>query len=213
LIKALNQVNDRASSAPPEESMNNEIKRSVADALDTIRSECNARNGQPDRGSLQVMQQALQNLAARGDLFTHEAFPLPEEGGRRASALYRLSEDEDGRFALYVNSARAGVDSPAHNHTTWAIIAGIRGCEENRFYERTDDGVNETGRFPVEAGTSVAFLPDDLHSIHIHEGAPVLNFHLYGLALEQLSERVFFKASAGTWERFPAHVDIREARS
>ena len=44
---------------------------------------------------------------------------------------------------------------------------GFEGQELNRFYDRTDDGVVETHEHIVEAGTGVAMLPDDLHSIHI----------------------------------------------
>ena len=53
-------------------------------------------------------------------------------------------------------------------------------------------------------------LRHDLHSIHIRGGG--LNFHLYGLALERLDGRRFFQADDATWQPFPAHPDIREAR-
>jgi hypothetical protein len=39
-----------------------------------------------------------------------------------------------------------------------------------------------------------------------------LNFHLYGLALEQLHQREYYSAKDKTWRVFPAHSDIREAR-
>ena len=54
-------------------------------------------------------------------------------------------------------------------------------------------------------------MPEDLHSIHID--APLLNFRMYGLALEQLHRREFYKEKEGRWEVFPAHSDIREARA
>ena len=56
----------------------------------------------------------------------------------------------------------------------------------------------------------MAMLPDDLHSIHIRGGG--LNFHLYGLALERLDGRRYFRADDASWQPFPAHPDIREAR-
>ena len=62
----------------------------------------------------------------------------------------------------------------------------------------------------VRQGSGVAFLPDDLHSIHI-EG-PVLNFHMYGKGLEQLHGREYYKADEKRWKVFPAHSDIRDAR-
>jgi len=60
------------------------------------------------------------------------------------------------------------------------------------------------------AAASRAFLPEDLHSIHIE--APLLNFHMYGLALEQLVSREFYKEKERRWDVFPPHSDIREAR-
>jgi hypothetical protein len=53
-------------------------------------------------------------------------------------------------------------------------------------------------------------MPDDLHSIHIQ--APLVNFHMYGLALDHLHKREFYKADEKAWRVFPAHGDIREAR-
>ena len=62
----------------------------------------------------------------------------------------------------------------------------------------------------VKQGTGVCFMPEDLHSIHIQ--APLVNFHMYGLALEQLHHREYYKAKSGAWKIFPPHSDIREAR-
>ena len=100
----------------------------------------------------------------------------------RKSCLYRVSEDPDHRYALYVNSSLGGHGTPAHNHTTWAVIVGITGEELNRFYDRSP------------------------------EGPPRVNFHMYGLALDQLHSREYYQAAESTWKVFPAHGDIREAR-
>jgi hypothetical protein len=70
--------------------------------------------------------------------------------------------------------------------------------------------VQQRGESIVRAGTGVSFMPQDLHSIHID--APLLNFHMYGLGLEQLDKRRFYKPQDNSWSFFPAHSDIREAR-
>jgi hypothetical protein len=70
--------------------------------------------------------------------------------------------------------------------------------------------VSEKGNSVVRQGTGVCFLPEDLHSIHIT--APLVNFHMYGLALEQLHQREYYKADERAWKVFPPHSDIREAR-
>ena len=162
------------------------------------------------RESLEKIKARLAKLAARQDLFRAEDFPPPAAGGKLKSCLYRVAEDGDHRFALYVNSSLGGHNTPAHNHTTWAVIVGITGEELNCFYDRASEGVQEKGRFTVKQGTGVAFLPDDLHSIHIQ--APLLNFHMYGLGLDQLHRREYYKADERVWKVFPAHGDIREAR-
>jgi len=163
------------------------------------------------RASLQNIKARLIKLAARTDLFDPKDYPPPEAGRKQRSCLYRLSEDADRRFALYANASLGGHHTPAHNHTTWAVIVGVTGEELNKFYDRAGGGVKEKGRGVVRQGAGVAFLPEDLHSIHIE--APLLNFHMYGLALEQLHRREFYKENEGRWDVFPAHADIREART
>jgi predicted metal-dependent enzyme (double-stranded beta helix superfamily) len=186
-------------------------RRTVAEAVADIRAIAAPEVG---RRELDLIKERLMRLAARTDLFTQDDFPPPRPGEKRASCLYRLSEDPDHRFALYVNSAGGRVDTPAHNHTTWAVIVGIEGDEFNRFYERAaEGGVRETGTHVVRRGTGVAFMPDDLHSIHIEPSGGLLNFHMYGLALEQLHAREYWKPDEKTWRVFPAHSDIREARA
>jgi predicted metal-dependent enzyme (double-stranded beta helix superfamily) len=181
-----------------------EIEAAVAD----VRA-IEARDG-VTRESLEKIKQRLIRLAARKDLFTAADFPPPAPGGKRNSCLYRISEDADHRFALYANSSDGNYGTPAHNHTTWAVIVGVSGEELNRFYDRAPDGVRQKGEHVVKQGTGVAFMPEDLHSIHIE--APLVNFHMYGLALEELKSREYYDAKSAAWKIFPPHSDIREAR-
>jgi len=165
------------------------------------------------RDTLLLIKRELLALAARRDLFPVDDFPPPAPGGPRMSCLYRLSEDEDHRFALYANAALGRYTNAPHNHTTWAVIVGVHGEEPNRLYRRTaDGGVEQTGAQVVKPGTGVTFMPDDLHSLDIEADTPMLNFHMYGLALEQLDKRQYYTASDHTWRHYPAHSDIREAR-
>jgi len=185
-------------------------RSAVESTVDRIRRL--TKNNDVDPSCLMAIKFELLSLAQQRELFTQHDFAPPTPGAKRQSCLYRIAEDSDHRFALYVNSARAGVDTPAHNHTTWAIIVGIDGDEMNRFYRRTDDGVEITHTETVRAGNGVAMMPDDLHSIHIHGTEPVINFHMYGLGLEQLHARQYFEAETSQWKVFPPHDDIREAR-
>ncbi len=164
-----------------------------------------------NRAGVGAIRDRLVELSSHRELFPADQFAAPTDDATVPSYLYRLSEDTDHRYALYAQSSRGSVETPAHNHTTWAVVVGHTGNELNRFYERTADGVAETHQHLVEAGTGVAMLPDDLHSIHLD--GPALNFHCYGLALEQLHDREYFNAAEGRWKTYRAVSGIREARS
>ncbi|MEH6546193.1 MAG: hypothetical protein V7701_07190, partial [Sneathiella sp.] len=183
-----------------------ERNKAVARTVANIRQLTDGKVIVPDL--LTQIRAELLTLAAKKDLFSFQDFPPPEKTLKRRSCLYRLSEDEDHGFALYVNSADGSVNAPPHDHTTWAVIVGVHGQEENRFYKRIEAGVEQYGKHVVEDGTGVALMPEDIHTIHIEEGAPVLNFHMFGLGLEQLDGRNFWNKKKGVWEVFPAHTDI-----
>jgi len=184
-------------------------RQAIASAVSDIRA-IEAREG-VTRVALARIRERLIELASRSDLFAPDDFPPPAVGSGLRSALYRISEDEDHRFALYANASLGGYGTPAHDHTTWAVIVGVTGEELNRFYDETPQGgVQQRGESVVRAGTGVSFMPQDLHSIHID--APLLNFHMYGLGLEHLDKRRFYKPQDNSWSVFPAHSDIREAR-
>jgi len=180
-------------------------------AINDIRA-IEARDG-VTRDSLSAILQRLVTLAARVDLFTLETCPPPAPGTQPSNYLYRLHEDDDHRFALYANATTGGVRTPVHNHTTWAVIAGVSGEELNKVYARNPaGGVTETSRMLVAPGKAIAFMPDDLHAIEIDK--PLLNFHLYGLGLDQLSRREYYKADEQRWLVFDQYVQhIREARA
>ena len=165
-----------------------------------------------NRDSLKEIREVLLGLAAKRELFPQADFPSASGD----PLLYLLSEDEDHRFALYLSTGLPGRSSPPHNHTTWAVIAGIEGEEQNRLYERVDDG-SEPGRgevrmrdeFVVRQGTGICFMPDDIHSIHVVSDVPTRNFHMYGRSLELLPERIQFDTDKGTYAVYPASPGIR----
>ena len=162
------------------------------------------------RDSVAAIRDRLIDLSSQRELFPPDDFPAPAPDDTETSFMYRLAQDDDDRFALYAQANRGHVETPPHNHTTWAVVVGHAGAELNKFYERADDGVAESHQHLVEAGTGVAMLPDDLHSIHID--GPALNFHCYGLALERLDRREYYSSTDGEWKLFSSISGIREAR-
>lgn len=182
----------------------------VAAAMDDIRT-IEATQG-VTRAGVEAIRDRLIEMAGQRELFALDDFPAPTEDDPKSSFLYRLSQDPDDRFVLYAQRSKGQVATPAHNHTTWAVVVGFAGSELNKFYERRDDGdgVVQTHDHLVQEGTGVAMLPDDLHSIHI-EG-PALNFHCYGLALERLDAREYYNETEGRWKIFQATSGIIESR-
>lgn len=167
------------------------------------------------RPALEKVKARLLKLSERTDLFSFDRFPVRGEHEGEHSTIYQLAEDDDHSFALFAVSELAGNMSPPHDHTTWAVIAGIEGEELNKFYDRLDDGatpgkaqVQETTQSTVTVGTGVALLPDDIHSIHCVTDQPTLNFHLYGRSIAHLPERKMFNLKDGTYKVFPAQPNI-----
>jgi predicted metal-dependent enzyme (double-stranded beta helix superfamily) len=183
-------------------------KKAVQDAVMRIRAIETAQG--VTRTSLDDIKAVLLELAAQKDLFPLSDFTHPGGGEEVKNALYRLHEDEDHRFALYGQMSTTSRDTPAHDHTTWAIVVGMHGQELNKFYDHDDGGVKYVREEMVEAGTGVAMLPEDLHSIHMHAREPVLNFHMYGLGLEQLHGRRYYRPDTHDWKHFPASEGIQD---
>lgn len=191
-------------------SMREQRQAAVAVTVEKIRTI--ERDQGVTRDALEAIKQELFGLANNLDLFPIEDFPSPDE---EYDAMYRLSEDEDHRFALYASTGTPGKSVPPHNHTTWAVIVGLHGDEHNVFYERSDDGatpgkgaLRETGGVTINHGDGAAMMPDDIHSIHITDEVRTVHLHMYGLALEQLHSRVMYNREEGTYKVFPAAQNI-----
>jgi predicted metal-dependent enzyme (double-stranded beta helix superfamily) len=148
----------------------------------------------------------LVDLAAQEELWPEQDFPI---AGDALWAAYTLHEEQDGRYALYAVPMRTGHAQPPHDHTTWAVIAGVRGAEENVLYRRTDDA-SVQGRATlqvdrqviVEAGGALVLGPTDIHSIAVPGPANAFHLHMYGLGLGHLDQRLKYDLQAGTYSRF-----------
>ncbi|HEX5320284.1 MAG TPA: rhodanese-like domain-containing protein [Stellaceae bacterium] len=158
--------------------------------------------------ALDRIREKLIALASRTELFPPGSFPVP--AGKPGKA-YRLAEDADHRFALYAAAGSNGREAPPHNHTTWAVIAGVYGEEHNVFYRRTDNGsvpgqgaLEKTGELTIVKGNACTLMPNDFHTIETRGDG--LHLHMYGLSLEHLPERITFARESGGpyWAMAPA---------
>jgi predicted metal-dependent enzyme (double-stranded beta helix superfamily) len=145
----------------------------------------------------------LEALAAQRHLWSEDQYRSPTEAERQKR--YLVSEQPDRTFALYLNAMYRGRRVPPHNHTTWACIAAVEGCETNHLYDRLDDGstpgkasLREREQVRVEPGRSITLMPDDIHAVANAEAPVIRHLHFYGRALEVLDRRLVFDLAAGT---------------
>jgi predicted metal-dependent enzyme (double-stranded beta helix superfamily) len=187
----------------------NERQNAVAALIDDVRTIL-ATEG-VTRIALDAISQRLLALASKNAaLFSADDFPPPQPESSDTSTRYRLNPGEEG-VALYLNSLLPGKTTVPHNHDTWAVIAALKGEELNRVYQRTDDrsdpdqaSLELEREIVVQPGTPIAFLPDDIHSIHVTGNSLTLHFHLYGRPLETLIGRLGYELETGRVVRYNA---------
>jgi len=137
--------------------------------------------------SIELAKKHLLQLAEQKHLFPRSEFPVPDvEQIERTILIY---QEDDGRYALYVNTSRPGQTSPPHDHGgSWAIVVAVEGEETHRLYKAPDKAVSQgdsevvkqVGELVVKPGTAISLLPEGIHSIHAESTQPLLHLHLYG---------------------------------
>jgi len=161
--------------------------------------------GTPDRYVLSQIQLDLQDLAAQTEFWDCADYPEPDEEERQNRFL--IHSDGDNDITLYLNVMRPGKKIPAHDHTTWACVAAAFGVEVNTLYDRIDDGAVE-GKADLRVsevidlgpGSSVAMMPNDIHSVEIKGEDCIRHLHFYGQPLETLKGRTVYDVEAGTYK-------------
>ena len=187
---------------------NIERTAAIADAMTDIRAIDAAGI---DRDAVELIRRRLLELAELRELFPWSDFPADDS--KDGSTLYLLSQDADHRLALYMQSVKDTTEAPPHDHLTWACIVGLEGEEINCRYDSVAGGgppqVSE--KIAIRRNTGIAFLPDDVHSIHVEGGA--LNFHCYGHDLLDLPARNYWAEHVQEWRTMKVQFPIVDARS
>lgn len=71
-----------------------------------------------------------------------------------------------------------GVAQPPHDHAMVAIIGVFEGCEDQRFWSRTPDGIESAAGRALSAGQSVTLGERAIHAISA-SGRPARAVHVY----------------------------------
>jgi predicted metal-dependent enzyme (double-stranded beta helix superfamily) len=70
--------------------------------------------------------------------------------------------------------------SPPHDHRMWAVIGIYEGQENNTFYRRSSERLEEINHREIRAGEAVFLGPDVIHAIENPLGSNTLGLHVYG---------------------------------
>jgi predicted metal-dependent enzyme (double-stranded beta helix superfamily) len=162
--------------------------------------------------NLKRIKEALVNIADQEHFWCEAEFSAPKDG--KVQTRYLISQDDDENYALYLNVMHTGKVAPPHNHTTWACIAAVEGEEYNYCFETLEDGplvpgdrdIKQTETIVVKPGQGIGLLPDDIHSIAIHEGVSTRHLHFYGRGLETLDKRLMWDKELKTCKYFVMDV-------
>ena len=101
--------------------------------------------------------------------------------------FHLLHEEANHELAVFIASWLPGRGTPPHDHGTWAVVVGLKGCERNTRWRRLDDGAQPghasiivADERLVGAGDVVAMRSGVIHSVR-NEGVGVsVSLHIYG---------------------------------
>lgn len=160
-------------------------------------------NNDSERHHLKNVENILLDLAKEKSVFDESDFPNPPSG--TYDSVYLLAEETDATHALYLVCARQGKVVAPHNHTSWAVIAGLEGEEKNYIYEQTGDpdmpdglGISEIYQVCIGEGQALSLMPDDFHGIEA-KTPMIRHLHWYGKSLPEQKERLTFLD--GSWQK------------
>ncbi|MEQ1773585.1 MAG: cysteine dioxygenase family protein [Burkholderiales bacterium] len=142
-------------------------------------------SGTPDEKLLLSTLRPLVKRIARSDSWRSERHY--QAGEDQGFGVHVLHDEPDHSLFVAALSWLPGRGAPAHDHGTWAVIAGVDGPEKNIFWERADDRLTpgyaelrRIGEKICDAGDVLAFPAGAIHSVINETTRTSLSFHVYG---------------------------------
>ena len=112
--------------------------------------------------------------------------------------VHLLHEEPDHTLAVFVVSWLPGRGTPAHDHGTWAVVAGVEGVERNIRYSRLDDGSREgfaqlqvKHDFNAAEGELVCMKTGGIHAVLNETDNVTLSLHTYGKHINHTNRSQF----------------------
>ncbi len=118
---------------------------------------------------------------------------------------YLLHADPEDRFSVVSFVWGPGQKTPVHNHTVWALIGMMRGCEVGELFEYAQDGksMRSVGTQQLNPGDVDRVSPTigDIHRVsNLYDDRVSISIHVYGGNIGRIPRHVFV---AETGERKP----------
>ncbi len=148
-------------------------------------------------------------LALQTDWLKPEHHEADQEQG---FGVHLLHEEDDHSLAVFVICWLPGRGAPAHDHGTWAVVAGVKGNERNVRYKRLDDG-KKPGHADLEIkdentagpGELVCVRSSGIHAVWNDSDAITVSLHTYGRHINHTGRSVF-DPDEGTQKEFIVKV-------
>jgi len=115
-------------------------------------------------------------LAAQIPRFSDAEVEVSPHGWRLGGEAAIHQADD---LTVMVLDTLPGVLQPPHDHNMPAFIGVFEGCEDQRFWARTSDGLATTAGRRLEAGEVMSLGPKAIHAISSPTGRPARAIHVY----------------------------------
>ncbi len=168
---------------------NYSVKNYISDIREVVYQETE------DAKIVERIKPLAKRLAADKKWFKNDFREINIEQG---FGIHLLHEEDNHDLAVFVIAWAPNKGLEAHNHNTWAVVAGIEGQEHETNYKRLDDGskpgfadLEKTHEQTLYPGTAVCCMPDDIHSVWNNGKKIAVSLHTYGRHLNHTGRSLF----------------------
>lgn len=137
----------------------------------------------------------MHGLLADADALAAQIPPFTDDEVKLSPAGWRLGGEHviyrDDDLTVMVLDTLPGVLQPPHDHNMDVFIGVFEGCEEQRFWTRTADGIVPAVGRTLEAGDVMTLGTRAIHAISAPPGRPARAVHVYLGDIYEIDRSVF----------------------